>query len=53
MYLRVVQSLSEFYGGLFYVSLNSFSELGADLALTSAYMLRLQEFSLVNRKVNI
>jgi len=35
------------------LSVNSVSELGAVLALTTAYMLRLQEFSLVNRQVNI
>jgi len=32
---------------------NSVSELGEVLALTSACTLRLQEFSLVNKKVNI
>jgi hypothetical protein len=35
------------------LSVNSLSELGAILAVASAYMLRLQEFSLVNRKANI
>jgi hypothetical protein len=47
------KAYQNFMGVYSILLVNSVSELGAVLALTSAYMLRLHKFSLVNRKVNI